>query len=55
VVVLGEAGVLSAQVVTGMPGRQGNQKERRFGMNYPGTDDRQFALNIMHWLSRLLN
>jgi hypothetical protein len=55
VVVLGEAGVLSAQVVTGMPGGQGNQKERRFGMNYPGTDDRQFALNIMHWLSRLLN
>ncbi len=24
----------------------------RFGMNAPGNDDRQFALNILHWLSR---
>jgi hypothetical protein len=23
-------------------------------MNVPGYDDRQFALNIMHWLSGLL-
>ena len=25
----------------------------RMGMNVPGTDNRQFALNIMHWLSGL--
>ncbi|HKP37741.1 MAG TPA: hypothetical protein VJT71_12870 [Pyrinomonadaceae bacterium] len=45
VVVLGEAGMLSAQI---------DNKGRVFGMNYPETDNRQFALNIMHWLARLL-
>ena len=43
VVVLGEAGMLTAQVQDG----------RVFGMNLPGNDNRQFALNLMHWLSRL--
>ncbi len=43
VVVMGEAGLLSAQV-TG-PDRQ------PMGMNYPGIDNRQLALNIMHWLA----
>lgn len=46
VVVLGEAGMLSAQI---------DNKGRVFGMNYTNTDNRQLALNIMHWLSRLLN
>ncbi|MHB1561491.1 MAG: hypothetical protein ACYC61_28920, partial [Isosphaeraceae bacterium] len=43
VVVLGEAGMLGAQVVgrTGAP----------MGMNFPGVDNRQFALNAMHWLA----
>ncbi|MGH9937220.1 MAG: DUF4350 domain-containing protein, partial [Blastocatellia bacterium] len=45
VVVLGEAGMLSAQI---------DNKGRAFGMNYPNTDNRQLALNIMHWLTRLL-
>ena len=44
VVVLGEAAELSAQ-------RVGTE---RFGMNVPGLDNRQFALNILHWLSGLL-
>ncbi len=44
VVVLGEAAMLSAQTFRGEP----------LGMNVPGSDDRQFALNIMHWLSGLL-
>ncbi len=44
VVVMGEAAELSAQ-------RIGNE---RFGMNVPGLDNRQMALNIMHWLSGLL-
>ncbi len=35
--------MLSAQV-------NGSQRIR-MGMNVPGTDNRQFALNIMHWLS----
>jgi hypothetical protein len=45
VVVLGEAGMLRAQ-------RERNGA--RVGMNVPGYDNRQLALNIMHWLSRLL-
>jgi hypothetical protein len=45
VVVLSEAPMLTAQV---MP------SGFRFGMNIAGTDNRQLALNIMHWLSGLL-
>lgn len=41
VVVTGEAAMLTAQ-------------NQNFGMNYPGTDDRQFVLNVMHWLTGLL-
>ena len=47
VVVMGEAGMLSAQLAG--PGKM------KFGMNRPGIDNRQLALNIMHWLSRLLD
>jgi hypothetical protein len=42
VVVLGEAGLLSAQV---------DALGIAMGMNRRGNDDRQFALNILHWLS----
>lgn len=49
VVVLGEAGFLSAQLIRFPDGR-----EMRFGMNVPGYDNQQFALNVMRWLSRLL-
>jgi hypothetical protein len=45
VVVLGEAAMLTAQVAP---------RVFRFGMNLPGIDNRQLALNIMHWLSGLL-
>lgn len=49
VVVSGEAGMFAAQVqVTGT-------KRKPFGgLNAPGVDNRQLALNIMHWLSGLL-
>ena len=43
VVVLGEAAMLSAQVA--------DAEKRPMGMNVPGSDNRQLALNIMHWLS----
>jgi hypothetical protein len=46
VVFLGEAGMLTAQVA-------GPQRVR-FGMNRAGIDNRQLALNLMHWLSGLL-
>lgn len=42
VVVFGEAAMLTAQ-------------NQNFGLNYPGTDDRQLVLNVMHWLTGLLN
>jgi hypothetical protein len=48
VVILGEAAMLSAQVVN-LPGRE----PMRMGLNVPGHDDQQFALNVLHWLSRL--
>lgn len=48
VVIMGEAGILSAQIL-----KEG-QASYPFGMNVPGFDNRQLALNIMHWLSRLL-
>lgn len=44
VVVLGEAAMMTAQTHKGVP----------FGMNTPDNDNRQFALNTMHWLSRKL-
>ena len=46
VVVQGEAAMLSAQIA-------GANKEK-MGMNVPGSDNRQYALNLMHWLSGLL-
>ncbi len=50
VVVIGEAAVISGQD-TGRPGFNID----RWGRHRPGIDARQFALNIMHWLSGLLN
>jgi len=44
VVVLAEAGMLSAQLA--------GPNKAAFGMNRPGNDNRQLALNILHWLSR---
>ncbi len=46
VVVLGEAAELSAQIA--------GAGDFKMGMNVPGIDNRQMALNIMHWLSGLL-
>jgi hypothetical protein len=46
VVMLGEAAMLSAQI-------SGPEKSP-MGMNVPGSDNRQFALNLMHWLSGIL-
>jgi hypothetical protein len=48
VVILGEAAMLSAQIAR-IPGRE----PIYMGLNVPGNDDQQFALNVLHWLSRL--
>ncbi|HLG94069.1 MAG TPA: hypothetical protein VI546_04465 [candidate division Zixibacteria bacterium] len=46
VVIMGEAAMLTAQI--------NDNDGKPFGMNVPGNDDKQLALNIMHWLSGLL-
>jgi hypothetical protein len=50
VVILGEAALLSAQLLKS----GGPHPNFKFGMNTPGNDDKQFALNVMHWLSGAL-
>jgi hypothetical protein len=47
VVVLGEAAMITAQVT--------GSNKLKFGMNREGNDNKQLALNIMHWLSGLLD
>jgi hypothetical protein len=47
VVIVGEAAMLTAQVV--------GSAQLPLGMNYPGNDNRQLALNIMRWLTGALN
>ena len=51
IVVTGEAGMLSAQLVAE---DEGKPPTAPWGMNFPGIDNRQLALNVMHWLSGLL-
>ncbi len=51
VVVMAEAGMFSAQVATLRDGA--NQRQIKMGINVEGNDNQQFALNLMHWLSRL--
>jgi hypothetical protein len=46
VVVQGDAAMLSAQI--------SGQDKRTLGMNVPGNDDKQYTLNLMHWLSGIL-
>lgn len=52
IVIFGEAGLFSAQIVRLGYGDQ--RLEMKFGMNVSGNDNRQFALNVLHWLSGLL-
>ena len=46
VLVQGEAAMLSAQIA--------GPDKHAMGMNVPGNDDRQYVLNVMHWLSGVL-
>ena len=47
VVILGEAAMMTAQ--------KAGTANLKFGMNRAGNDNKQLALNIMHWLSGLLD
>lgn len=46
VAVLGEAGMMSAQIV--------GPERRPMGMNHPGIDNQQWVINLMHWLTGVL-
>jgi hypothetical protein len=50
VVVLGETSMFSTQLLK-VPGGA----PRKVGMNAPGCQNRQFALNVLHWLAKGLN
>jgi hypothetical protein len=52
VVVTGEAAMLSAQLVT--EGGADGKTTHPWGMNWPGVDNRQLALNIARWLTEAL-
>ena len=52
VVMLGEAAMMSAQLAAGAVDQYG--APFTMGMNHPGSDDKQFALNVVRWLSRVL-
>ncbi len=54
VVVTADAGMLSAQLVTEDVRGKGYKQTHPWGMNFPGNDNRQLTLNVMHWLSGLL-
>jgi hypothetical protein len=47
VVVMGEAAMLSAQLA--------GPQQMKMGMNQPGLDNKQLVLNLMHWLTGVLN
>ena len=63
VVLISSSSTISAQVANlpaefmHLSGRtqSAHPNEMRFGMNRTGTDNLQFTLNVMHWLSHLLN
>ena len=49
-----DAGTVPEPVTSiGIP-RRAQHVQVRLGMNVPGNDDRQFVLNVLHWLSGAL-
>ena len=54
VVIVGEAAMLTA-AVDHYKNKNGEDQESRSGMAEPRFDDKQLVLNVMHWLSKLLN
>jgi len=52
IVVVGEAAMFSAQILK-LDTRSGS--DIHLGMNVAGNQDKQFSLNVAHWLSRKIN
>jgi hypothetical protein len=55
VVVLGEGAMFGTQRVFGSDAQKMGQNELHLGLNRPDLDNQQLALNIMHWLARVLD
>ena len=55
VVVLGEAAIFGSQFVVGIDARRMGRDTLRIGINRTDLDNQQLALNIIHWLTRVLN
>jgi hypothetical protein len=54
VVVSGEAGMLTAQVFKEKNKDGAEELVGKTGMSVPGNDDKQYVLNVLHWLSGVL-
>ena len=54
VVISGEAGMLTAQVFKETDKNGAEEIVGRMGMDVPENDDRQYVLNLLHWLSGAL-
>jgi hypothetical protein len=54
VVINGEAGMLTAQVFKKQDKNGTEEFVGKMGMNVPRNDDRQYVLNVLHWLSGAL-
>ena len=54
VVISGEAGMLTAQVFRKRDKNGAVEFVGKMGMDVPGNDDRQYVLNVLHWLSGAL-
>jgi hypothetical protein len=54
VVISGEAGMFTAQVFREKDENGRDKFVGKMGMNVSGNDDRQYVLNVLHWLSGLL-
>ncbi|HTC63191.1 MAG TPA: DUF4350 domain-containing protein [Candidatus Saccharimonadales bacterium] len=54
VIISGEAGMLTAQVFRKRDKNGTVEFVGKMGMGVPGNDDRQYVLNILHWLSGAL-
>jgi len=55
VVVMGDGAMFGAQLVLGQQARRMGKDALRIGLNRPDLDNQQLALNILHWLTGVLD
>jgi hypothetical protein len=55
VVVLGDGAMFGTQFALGNEAQRMGKERLAIGLNRPDLDNQQFALNVLHWLARLLD